>query len=179
MNQTGCAGRIFQDLEANRARPADRGGGNAGILATVLTVRYAAVVMHRIACVVGLRVPRAGDIIKQLNQVVTGADVSWKAKIGPGLVLRHPSGVVIGPESVLGRDCVLQQGVTIGGRGGRSPSGEPDIGDRVAVGAGGRLLGQIAVGDDVVVGANSVVLVDLPHRSVAVGVPARIVSTSE
>ncbi len=141
-----------------------------------LTVRHVAVALYYLSHFAGTRVALFGALLKQLNHLVTGADVAWEAQIGSGLRLYHPTGVVIGPDVVMGNDCVIQQGVTLGGFGGDEQperTESPLIGDRVRVGAGARILGPIKVGDDAVVGANAVVLCDVPAGFVAVGVPAR------
>lgn len=103
---------------------------------------------------------------------VCGADIPLNAAIGGGLLLPHPSGVVIHPDAVIGPNCLIFQQVTIG-QGGRVP-GAPRIGGHVDIGAGARVLGGITVGDHARVGANAVVLRDIPAGATAVGVPARL-----
>lgn len=103
--------------------------------------------------------------------VVTGADIPIDARIGGGLLLPHPSGVVIHPEVEIGPNCIIFQQVTLGSRDG----GVPRIGGHVDIGAGAKLLGAIAVGDHARIGANAVVLQDVPSGKTAVGVPAVIV----
>ncbi|HEY7087537.1 MAG TPA: serine O-acetyltransferase EpsC [Tepidisphaeraceae bacterium] len=110
----------------------------------------------------------------------TGAEIRPKATIGPGLVIKHPVGVVIGDGAKIGADCTLLQGVTIGER--YSPGLEaryPTVGSRVTVCANAAILGPVSLGDDVVVGANAVVLSDVPTRALAVGVPARTIQREE
>jgi serine O-acetyltransferase len=103
--------------------------------------------------------------------VVTGAHIPLGCRIGGGLLLPHPNGVVIHPDAVLGPNCLIFQQVTLGA--GRS--GVPTLGGHVDVGAGARILGGIAIGDHALVGANAVVLQDVPAGATAVGVPASIV----
>lgn len=142
-------------------------------LRSMLTVRWLATFLLRSAQMAGSRIPSAGYAIKQLNHLVTGTDIAWKAQIGPGLVLFHPTGVVIGPRSVIGSNCIIQQGVTIGTSGNAKDGlDSPIIGDRCLLGAGSRILGPVTVGDDVIVGANAVVIHDVPSSSIATGVPA-------
>lgn len=105
--------------------------------------------------------------------VVTGADIPLNARLGGGLLLPHPNGVVIHPEAVVGPNCLLFQQVTLG-TGGRKP-GAPVLGGHVDVGAGAKLLGGITVGEHAKIGANAVVLDDVPAGAVAIGVPARII----
>ncbi|GAA3981793.1 hypothetical protein GCM10022279_01740 [Comamonas faecalis] len=102
---------------------------------------------------------------------VSGADIPLNSHIGGGLLLPHPNGVVIHPAAHVGVNCLIFQQVTLGTRGdGRAPV----LGDRVDVGAGAKLLGGITVGADAVIGANAVVMVDVPAGAVAVGVPAGV-----
>ena len=103
--------------------------------------------------------------------MVTGADIPLNCSIGGGLLMPHPNGIVIHAHAVIGPNCLIFQQVTIGTVGGEAPT----IGGRVDLGAGAKVLGAIRIGDQVQVGANAVVLHDLPAGCVAVGVPARIV----
>jgi serine O-acetyltransferase len=103
---------------------------------------------------------------------VTGADIPIQCKIGGGLLMPHPNGIVIHPDAVIGPNCLLFQQVTIG----QSNSGVPVIGGHVDVGAGAKILGAVSIGDHAVVGANAVVLRDVPMGATAVGVPATIVT---
>ena len=105
--------------------------------------------------------------------VVTGADIPLNCKIGGGLLLTHPNGVVIFPEAIIGPNCLIFQQVTIGVGG--SKEGAPILGGRVDVGAGAKILGGVHVGDFAVIGANAVVLDDVPSGATAVGIPARVV----
>lgn len=104
--------------------------------------------------------------------VVTGADLPLGTRIGGGLVLPHPSGVVIHPEVVIGPNCTIFQQVTLGTTRGRP--GVPVLGGHVDIGPGARVLGPVRIGDHAVVGANAVVLRNVPAGATAVGVPARI-----
>lgn len=99
--------------------------------------------------------------------VVTGADIPLNSRIGGGLLLPHPNGVVVHPDSAIGCNCLLFQQVTI--------TGGVEIGGHVDLGAGAKVLGPSRVGDHVQVGANAVVAGDLPDGAVAVGIPARVI----
>lgn len=106
-----------------------------------------------------------------------GCEINVNAKIGPRLRLPHPNGVVIGDGVTVGSDVVIFQQVTLGAkkRGDGNKAGMyPTIGNRAVLYAGAKLLGSIKVGDDAQVGANAVVLHDVPNNSVAVGIPAKI-----
>jgi serine O-acetyltransferase len=102
--------------------------------------------------------------------VVTGADIPVNARLGGGLLLPHPNGVVIHPDAAIGVNCLIFQQVTIGATGG----GVPSLGGHVDVGAGAKIIGNIAIGDHVVIGANAVVVTDVPDHATAAGVPARV-----
>lgn len=104
---------------------------------------------------------------------VTGADIPLNCQIGGGLLLPHPNGIVIHPQARIGVNCLIFQQVTIGVA---DATGAPVIGHAVDIGAGARILGPVRIGDRARIGANAVVLIDVPADAVAVGVPARIVS---
>ena len=104
--------------------------------------------------------------------VVTGSDIAPTARVGARLSLPHPGGVVIHSDAVIGDDCLLMQQVTIGMVG---QSGAPIIGAGVYCGAGAKILGDIRIGDRVWIGANAVVLCDVPDDCTAVGIPARVI----
>lgn len=169
---------LLADLAANRTSDDPRRPGTAGVLPTVLTLRFLATFLYRASARAGSTVPVLGSVLKQLNHAITGADIAWSARIGPGLVLWHPTGVVIGPRVVIGRDARVQQGITLGAARSRrtGQDGDPVLGDGVYVGAGARVLGPVRVGDRARIGANAVVLIDVPDDASAVGVPARIIA---
>jgi serine O-acetyltransferase len=104
--------------------------------------------------------------------VVTGADIPLNCRIGGGLLLVHPNGIVIAPDVEIGPNCLLLQQVTLG-YGGKLP-GVPKVGGHVDIGAGAKILGGVTIGDHARIGANAVVLTDVPAGATAVGVPARI-----
>jgi len=101
-------------------------------------------------------------------------DIAPAATIGGGLRLTHCSDIVIGPEVVIGDDAVIFNGTTLGNRLGSSELGMPRLGNRVMIGAGAKVLGALTIGDGARVGANAVVLCEVPAHSVAVGIPAQI-----
>lgn len=105
--------------------------------------------------------------------VVTQAEVDLRCEIGGGLLLPHPNGVVIHPSVRIGPNCLIMQQVTLGANRGRG--GVPILGGHVDIGPGARVLGPLAIGNHAVIGANAVVLRDVPDGATAVGVPARII----
>lgn len=103
---------------------------------------------------------------------VTQCEIQLETRIGGGLRLQHPNGIIIHPDAVIGPNCMIFNHVTIGiGKGSKVPV----IGGHVDIGAGARLVGGITVGDHAIIGLNTVVLRDVPAHGVAVGVPARII----
>jgi serine O-acetyltransferase len=114
-------------------------------------------------------------VISQFARFITGIEIHPGAKIGKGLFIDHGSGVVIGETAEIGNNCLIYQGVTLGGTGKERGKRHPTLGNNVMVGAGARVLGPFTVGNNVKIAANAVVLEAIPDNSTAVGVPARIV----
>jgi serine O-acetyltransferase len=134
-----------------------------------------ALVLHRIAHVLWkMKVPILPRFLSQLSRFLTGIEIHPGAEIGDGLFIDHGTGVVIGETSVVGNNITLYQGVTLGGTGKEKGKRHPNIGDNVVIGAGAKILGNITVGENSYVGANAVVLKDVPPNSTVVGVPGRI-----
>jgi len=102
--------------------------------------------------------------------VVAGTDIPLNARIGGGLLIPHPNGIVVHPDAEIGPNCLLFQQVTLGTT---TRPGLPRLGANVDVGAGARILGPVTVGDHARIGANAVVLDDVPARVVVAGAPAR------
>jgi len=103
--------------------------------------------------------------------MVTGADVPLNCKIGGGLLLPHPNGVVIHPDAEIGPNCLIFQQVTIG----VAADGVPTLAGHVDVGAGAKIIGRLIIGKHAKIGANAVVLDDVPPGATAVGIPAKVV----
>ncbi len=112
-------------------------------------------------------------ILKLLSQMLTGIELPCETTVGRRVVIEHFGGIIISGDAVIGDDVVIRNGVTIGLRR-TGEKGAPVIGNRVDIGTGAKILGAIKIGDDVVIGANAVVLQDIPANSLAVGVPAKI-----
>lgn len=127
-----------------------------------------------------LRLPLSavGRLVACFVEAVTHIELPPQAIIGPGLFLPHAGYVIVASNATIGRHCTLTQGVTIGHRaGGRELSlDSPVIGDRVYVGPGAAILGPVNIGDDVLIGANAVVVNSVSPRAVVVGNPARVIS---
>jgi serine O-acetyltransferase len=119
-------------------------------------------------------------IFAMLNVTIFGIEVSPKVNIGGGLFLPHTVGTVIGADRI-GNNCTIMQGVTLGSREpemGYTPSLRPIVGDDVLIGAGAKVIGRVTVGANSKIGANAVVIKDVPPNSVAVGIPAAIVAST-
>src|SRR5512145_512942 len=121
------------------------------------------------------RIPFLPRALSQFARFITGIEIHPGAAIGSGLFIDHGMGVVIGETTEIGDNVTLFQGVTLGGTGKQRGKRHPTIGSHVVVGAGAKVLGPITVGDYVKIGANSVVLQDVPDHSTVVGIPGRIV----
>ena len=114
-------------------------------------------------------------LISQLGRFLTGIEIHPGAKIGMGTLIDHGSGVVIGETSVIGDRVTIYQGATIGATGNEKQfKRHPTLGDDIVVGSGAKILGPINIGNHCKIGANSVVLKDMPSYTTAVGIPAKI-----
>ncbi len=114
--------------------------------------------------------------VSELAKRRTGVEIHPGAQIGKGLFIDHGAGIVIGETSIIGDNCTIYHGVTLGGRGhAKHTKRHPTIGDNVLIGAGAKLLGNITIGDNANIGANAVILHDVPSGATVVGVPGKIV----
>ena len=120
----------------------------------------------------GARLP--ARVVAHLGRFLTGIEIHPAARIGRRLIIDHGMGVVIGETAVVGDDVLLFHGVTLGGKSMRHGKRHPTLGDNVTVGAGAKILGPVFIGTGVQVGANAVVVTDVPNDHTAVGIPARI-----
>ena len=121
----------------------------------------------------GWLIRRIAIVRHRFWSVVTGADIPINSRIGGGLLIPHPNGIVIHPLAVIGPNCLIFHQVTVGSR---EDGGVPVIGGHVDVGAGAKVLGGVKIGDHARIGANAVVLVDVPDGADAYGIPARVAS---
>ncbi|MDZ7372623.1 MAG: serine O-acetyltransferase [candidate division KSB1 bacterium] len=134
-----------------------------------------AIWLHRIAHFLWrLRIPVLPRLISHFTRFLTGIEIHPGARIGRGVFIDHGAGVVIGETAEIGDECVLYQGVTLGGTSFTKGKRHPTLEDHVVVGAGAKILGNIRIGRHSRIGANAVVLKSVPPHSVVVGVPGRI-----
>ena len=138
-----------------------------------------ALIFHRISHRLYLwKIPFFPRFISQFGRSLTGIEIHPGAKIGKRCFIDHGMGVVICETAELGDDATLYQGVTLGGTGKERGKRHPTLGDNVVVGTGAKVLGNIKIGDHTQIGANAVVIRDVPPHSTVVGVPGRVVKTA-
>ena len=118
-----------------------------------------------------------GRITSHLGRFLTGIEIHPGAKIGKGFFIDHGMGVVIGETAVIGDDCTLYHGVTLGGTSWKKGKRHPTLGNNVVVGAGAKVLGPIDIGEGARIGSNAVVLKPVPPGTTVVGVPGRLIET--
>jgi serine O-acetyltransferase len=121
----------------------------------------------------------AARIVNEITRILTGVDIHPGATLGKRLFIDHATGVVIGETAEVGDDVMIYHGVTLGGSGNDTGKRHPTIGDRVTIGAGAKVLGAIKIGDDSRIGANAVVVKEVPSSAVVVGVPGQIISRAK
>ena len=134
-----------------------------------------AVIFYRIAhSIWRLGVPFFPRWLSQTGKFFTGIEIHPGAEIGSRFFIDHGMGVVIGETAIIGDDVLLYQGVTLGGTGIQKGKRHPTVGNNVVIGAGAKVLGNITIGESSYIGANAVVIKDVPPKSTVVGVPGRV-----
>jgi serine O-acetyltransferase len=168
---TRVARELREDVAAARDRdPAARAVGTAEILLTYPGVH--AILAHRISHALhGAEVPLLPRVLSNASRIATGIEIHPAAKIGRDFFVDHGNGVVIGETAEIGDRVTLFQGVTLGGTGFETGKRHPTVEDNVTIGSGAKLLGPITVGHGAKVGANSVVIHDVPANATVVGNP--------
>jgi serine O-acetyltransferase len=168
---TRVARELREDLTAARERdPAARSVGRLEILLTYGGVQ--AILAHRVShALLEARVPLVPRMLANFMKVITGVEIHPAARIGRGLFIDHGSGVVIGETAQVGDRVTLYQGVTLGGTGFARGKRHPTVQDDVTIGSGAKLLGPITIGHGSKVGANTVVIEDVPPCTTVVGNP--------
>ncbi len=164
---------VIEDIDAVLARdPAAQSRVETFLASPGLHAVWGHRLAHRLWRDPATRLP--ARLLSQLTRAITGVEIHPGATIGRRFFIDHGMGVVIGETAIVGDDVTIYHQVTLGGRSLRRVKRHPTVGDRVTIGAGARVLGDITIGDDAQIGANSVVTKDVPAGSVAVGIPAQI-----
>lgn len=133
-----------------------------------------AVLLHRLAhCLFSWRLFFLARLVSETSRFLTGIDIHPGAKLGKNIIIDHGMGTVIGETAVVGDNCILYQGVTLGGTNLQKQKRHPTLECNVVVGAGAKVLGNIAIGRGTRIGANSVVIEDVPPFSTVVGIPGK------
>lgn len=168
---------LIYDLDSIKERdPAARGRLEIFLLYS----GFHAVLYHRIAhFFYRHKMKFIARLISQNARFLTGVEIHPGATIGRGLLIDHGAGVVIGETAVVGDNCTIYQGVTLGGTGKDVGKRHPTIGNNVMIGSGAKVLGPFTVGDNVKIAAGAVVLNAIPDGATAVGVPARVISKTK
>ena len=166
--------RIVDDLDAALERdPAASSRVDVALNSPGLHAIWVYRFAHRLWLRGGLLKPLA-RVVMTFTRSVTGVEIHPGAVIGHRFFIDHGMGVVIGETAEVGDDVMLYHGVTLGGRSMAKTKRHPTVGSRVTIGAGARVLGPVYIGDDVQIGANSVVVKDVPAGAIATGIPATI-----
>ena len=163
---------MFADLKA----ALERDPAATSVLEVILTYPgFHAIASHRVAHrLYRWHIPFLPRLISQVSRAITGIEIHPAARIGKGFFIDHGMGVVVGETTIIGDNITLFQGVTLGGTGKERGKRHPTLGNNVVAGTGSKILGNITVGDNVLIGANAVVIKSVPPDSTVVGIPGRI-----
>ncbi|NGZ02121.1 MAG: serine O-acetyltransferase, partial [Nitrospira sp. WS238] len=170
---------MFSAIKADLQAVFDRDPAATSKVEVIFTYAgFHALLVYRVSHWLKARgVPILPRVLSQLARWVTGVEIHPSAKIGTGFFIDHGMGVVIGETAEIGDYVTLFQGVTLGGTGKERGKRHPTLGNHVVVGAGAKILGGITIGDNVKVGANSVVLKNVAANSTVIGVPGRVIKS--
>ena len=171
---------MFKIIKSDIAIIKERDPAAKGILEIFLCYPgFQAIFMHRFTHKLWkLKFPLVPRILSQINRSLTGIEIHPGAKIGKKVFIDHGMGVVIGETAEIGNNCLLYQGVTLGGTGKSHGKRHPTLEENVVVGAGAKVLGSITIGANTRIGAGSVVVRSVKGNSTVVGVPGRVVHQS-
>lgn len=168
--------QIRADFRAALANDPAARGPLAPVEVALTYPGFHAILLHRLTHALWRAgVPLLPRVLSILNRFLTGVEIHQAARIGGGFFIDHGHGVVIGETAEVGRNVVLFHQVTLGGTGKERGKRHPTLRDNVVVGTGAKILGNIQIGNNVYVGANSVVLRDVPDNCTVVGIPGRVV----
>ena len=169
---------FFKDIKADIAAAKERDPAARNLLEILISYPgFHAIVGHRLSNFLwrqGLHL--IARIISNILRTLTGIEIHPAAKIQRGFFIDHGMGVVIGETTEIGNNVTIYQGVTLGGVSIKKGKRHPTIGNNVIIGAGSKILGPLEIGDNSKIGANSVVINDIPSNSTVVGIPGKVVS---
>lgn len=168
------AGSLFESILADLRAPVERDPAAHGYLDVLLSYPgWKALAVHRLAhALYRAKVPLLPRFISSLSRFWTGIEIDPGATIGERVFIDHGVGVVIGETAEVGDGCTIYQGVTLGGTSLQRTKRHPTLGRNVTVGSGAAIIGAITIGDGAKIGANSVVVKDVPTGAIATGIPA-------
>jgi len=168
---------LFESFLADIRAPVERDPAAHGYLDVLLSYPgWRAVLAHRLIHALHVaKVPLLPRFLGSIARFFTGIEIDPGAKIGKGVFIDHGVGVVIGETAEVGDGCTIYQGVTLGGTSLLRTKRHPTLGKNVSVGSGAAILGAITIGDGAKIGANSVVVKDVPANATVVGIPGRVV----
>ena len=171
---------MINTLKSDIAIIKERDPAARGILEIFLCYPgFQAIFLHRLTHKLwNLKLPLIPRVLSQINRTITGIEIHPAAKIGRKVFIDHGMGVVIGETAEIGDNCLLYQGVTLGGTGKNHGKRHPTLKENVVVGAGAKVLGSITVGANTRIGAGSVVVRSVQGNSTVVGIPGRVVHQS-
>jgi serine O-acetyltransferase len=171
----GTAARVAKELRRDVAAARDRDPAACKVAPLTIVATWPgiqALLAHRLAHALHeAGVPVLPRLVAFISRMLTGIEIHPAARVGNGLFIDHGSGVVVGETAEIGDDVTLYQGVTLGGTGFATGKRHPTVQDNVTIGSGAKLLGPITVGHGAKIGANSVVITDVPPNSTVVGNP--------
>ena len=172
---------LLQSIRGDIQAAKDRDPAATSTLEVIFTYPgFHARQLHRLAHTLhtrGLRLP--ARLISHLGRALTGIEIHPGARIGERFFIDHGMGVVIGETAVIGENCHLYQGVTLGGTSTKRAKRHPTLGKGVVVGAGAKVIGAVTIGDGAKIGAGSVVVTNVPPNATVVGVPGHIVAYAD
>ena len=172
--------KIFTWLKEEIRNIADRDPAACSVWEILLYPSLHATINHKIANFFFTRkMCFIARLISQLSRFFTGIEIHPGATIGKRVFFDHGMGIVIGETAEIGDDCVIYHGVTLGGTSATRSKRHPTLKNGVVVGTGAKILGNITLGENVKIGANSVVLKSIPDNRVAVGIPAKIIKKTK
>jgi len=169
--------KLFEDFLADWRAPVERDPAARGYLDVLLSYpSLRALTAHRLIHPLYVaKVPLLPRFLSSIARFWTGIEIDPGATLGKGIFIDHGMGVVIGETAEVGDGCTIYQGVTLGGTSLQRAKRHPTLGKNVSVGSGAAILGAIYVGDGARIGANSVVVKDVPANATVVGIPGRVV----